>query len=152
MTMDTSEFDLDKYLRASNRVDLSSVEWERIGEHPVTPAEARCLTYMMDIETHTVVFLRDLLATRASFDPEVTAFLSCWVYEELWHGEAFSRFLGEAGYRVAPTSRTSRETIRSPPASTGTNGSGRSSGRRDTSPTWARCSARRCSVISSPCT
>jgi rubrerythrin len=50
-----------------------------------------------------VVFLRDLLATRASFDPEVTAFLSCWVYEELWHGEAFSRFLGEAGYRVAPT-------------------------------------------------
>lgn len=103
MTMDTSEFDLDKYLRASKRVDLSAVEWSRIHEHPVTTAEARCLTYMMDIETHTVVFLRDLLATRASFDPEVTAFLSCWVYEELWHGEAFSRFLGEAGYRVAPT-------------------------------------------------
>lgn len=103
MTMDTSEFDLDKYLRASKRVDLSTVEWARIQEHPVTTAEARCLTYMMDIETHTVVFLRDLLATRASFDPEVTAFLSCWVYEELWHGEAFSRFLGEAGYRVAPT-------------------------------------------------
>lgn len=103
MKMDISEFDLDKYLRASNRVDLSTVEWARIREHPVTTAEARCLTYMMDIETHTVVFLRDLLATRASFDPEVTAFLSCWVYEELWHGEAFSRFLGEAGYRVAPT-------------------------------------------------
>jgi rubrerythrin len=103
MKMDTSEFDLDKYLRASKRVDLSTVEWSRIREHPVTSAEARCLTYMMDIETHTVVFLRDLLATRASFDPEVTAFLSCWVYEELWHGEAFSRFLGEAGYRVAPT-------------------------------------------------
>jgi rubrerythrin len=103
MTMDTTEFDLDKYLRASKRVDLSTVEWERIREHPVTTAEARCLTYMMDIETHTVVFLRDLLATRASFDPEVTAFLSCWVYEELWHGEAFSRVLGEAGFRVAPT-------------------------------------------------
>ncbi|MGH2641350.1 MAG: ferritin-like domain-containing protein [Actinomycetota bacterium] len=100
--MDRADFDLDRYLRASNRVDLSSVEWERIHEHPVTTDEARCLTYMMDIETHTVVFLRDLLATRASFDPEVTAFLSCWVYEELWHGEAFSRFLGEAGYRVAP--------------------------------------------------
>ena len=103
MTMDTSEFDLDKYLRASTRVDLSTVEWDRIREHPVTTDEARCLTYMMDIETHTVVFLRDLLATRASFDPEVTAFLSCWVYEELWHGEAFSRFLGEAGFRVPPS-------------------------------------------------
>jgi hypothetical protein len=102
MRMDKAEFDLDRYLRASKKVDLSSVEWDRIGEHPVTADEARCLTYMMDIETHTVVFLRDLLATRASFDPEVTAFLSCWVYEELWHGEAFSRFLGEAGYSVAP--------------------------------------------------
>jgi hypothetical protein len=103
MTMDTSEFDLDRYLRASTRVDLSTVEWGRIREHPVSTDEARCLTYMMDIETHTVVFLRDLLATRASFDPEVTAFLSCWVYEELWHGEAFSRFLGEAGFRVPPS-------------------------------------------------
>jgi rubrerythrin len=103
MKMDASEFDLDKYLRASTRVDLSAVDWDRIGQHPVSADEARCLAYMMDIETHTVVFLRDLLATRASFDPEVTSFLSCWGYEELWHGEAFSRFLGEAGYRLHPS-------------------------------------------------
>jgi hypothetical protein len=102
MKMEISEFDLDRYLRASKKVDLSSVEWDRIRDHPVSRDEARVLTYMMDIESHTVIFLRDLLATRAAFDPEVTAFLSCWVYEELWHGEAFSRFLGEAGYRVAP--------------------------------------------------
>src|SRR5437763_16500137 len=57
---------------------------------------------MMDIESHTVIFLRDLLATRAAYEPDVTAFLSCWVYEELWHGEAFSRFLGEAGYELGP--------------------------------------------------
>ena len=96
------EFDLDRYLRASKKVDLSGVPWSRIPEHPLSVSEARCLAYMMDIESHTVIFLRDLLATRASFDPEVTAFLSCWVYEELWHGEAFSRFLGEAGYELAP--------------------------------------------------
>jgi rubrerythrin len=96
------EFDLDKYLRASKKVDLSGVQWDRVGETPISSAEARCLAYMMDIESHTVIFLRDLLATRAAFDPEVTAFLSCWVYEELWHGEAFSRFLGEAGYQLDP--------------------------------------------------
>jgi rubrerythrin len=95
-------FDLDRYLRASKRVDLASVEWERIHEDPLPPEQARCLAYMMDIESHTVVFLRDLLATRVAFDPDITAFLSCWVYEELWHGEAFSRFLGEAGYDLAP--------------------------------------------------
>jgi rubrerythrin len=95
-------FDLDRYLRASKRVDLSGVEWSLIRKTPVPEAHARCLTYMMDIETHTAVFLRDLLATRAGFDPDVTAFLSCWAYEEVWHGEAFSRFLGEAGYTLGP--------------------------------------------------
>ncbi|MEO7803982.1 MAG: ferritin-like domain-containing protein [Actinomycetota bacterium] len=104
-------FDLDRYLRASKKVDLTGLEWEKISEHPVTPAEARCLTYMMDIESHTVIFLRDLLATRAAFEPDITAFLSCWVYEELWHGEAFSRFLGEAGFSLAPDGeRTGAET------------------------------------------
>ena len=101
--MAADAFDLDRYLRASKRVDLSGVRWERIGDHPLPPEHARCLAYMMDIESHTAIFLRDLLATRAAFDPDVTAFLSCWAYEEVWHGEAFSRFLGEAGYRLAPS-------------------------------------------------
>jgi rubrerythrin len=96
------DFDLDRYLRASKKVDLSGLPWERIKETPLLIGEARSIAYMMDIETHTVIFLRDLLATRAAFEPEVTAFLSCWVYEELWHGEAFSRFLGEAGYELPP--------------------------------------------------
>ncbi|HEV8421253.1 MAG TPA: ferritin-like domain-containing protein [Actinomycetota bacterium] len=96
------DFDLDKYLRASRKVDLGGLPWGRVKETPLLVGEARTLAYMMDIETHTVIFLRDLLATKAAFEPEVTAFLSCWVYEELWHGEAFSRFLGEAGYRLAP--------------------------------------------------
>jgi len=100
--LETEEFDLDRYLRASKRVDLSGVAWDRVRSHPVSEAEARCLAYMMDIETHTSIYLRDLLATPVAHEPDVTAFLSCWVYEELWHGEAFSRFLGEAGWELAP--------------------------------------------------
>lgn len=98
----SAEFDLDRYLRASKKIDLQGLAWDQIPDHPVSTTEARCLTYMMDIESHTVVFLRDLLSTRAVLEPDVTAFLSCWVYEELWHGEAFSRFLGEAGYELGP--------------------------------------------------
>ena len=103
-----SGFDLDRYLRASKKVDLSDLAWDRIADHPVSVEEARCLAYMMDIESHTVIFLRDLLATRAAFEPDITAFLSCWVYEELWHGEAFSRFLGEAGFATEPDSERSK--------------------------------------------
>lgn len=100
--MVAAEFDLDRYLRASARVDLHDLAWDRISAYPLSASEARCLAYMMDIESHTVIYLRDLLATRAAMEPEVTAFLSCWVYEELWHGEAFSRFLGEAGVPLPP--------------------------------------------------
>jgi hypothetical protein len=92
--MDTDDFDIDRYLRASKRVDLTGVDWGQIPQHTLTDEEARCLSYMMDIESHTVIFLRDLLATRASVEPDVTAILACRAYEELWHGEAFSLVLG----------------------------------------------------------
>jgi hypothetical protein len=98
----TIDFDLDRFIRTSDRVDLSEVEWHRASDPPLTPAEVRCLRYMMDIETNTVIFLRDVLATQTAFDPDVTAFLSCWNFEELWHGEAFSRLLGEARILVLP--------------------------------------------------
>jgi rubrerythrin len=94
------EFDIDRYLRNSKRLDLSGLEWNRVPDHPLTDGQIMCLHYMMDIETHTVIYLRDLLATRAATDPYVTAFLSCWVYEELWHGEAFSDFLRAYGIEL----------------------------------------------------
>jgi hypothetical protein len=97
-----AEFDLDRFIRTSGRVDLSEIRWDLARERPLTDDEVRLLRYMMDIEGHTVIFLRDLLATHVAFDPDVTAFLSCWNYEEYWHGEAFSRLLGEAGIPVAP--------------------------------------------------
>src|ERR687883_159566 len=94
------EFDVDRYLRNSRKVDLSGVDWENVGSHPLTDGDVMCIHYMMDIESHTVIYLRDLLGTRAANDPQITAFLSCWVYEELWHGEAFSDFLRAYGIEV----------------------------------------------------
>jgi hypothetical protein len=94
------DFDINRYLRNSKKVDLSDIEWDHIPDHPLSDGDVMCMHYMMDIETHTVIYLRDLLATRAAHDPHITAFLSCWVYEELWHGEAFSDFLRHYGIEV----------------------------------------------------
>jgi hypothetical protein len=94
------DFDLDRYLRASKKLDLSELEWDEISRHELSDGDVMCMQYMMDIETHTVIYLRDLLATRTANDPQVTAFLACWVYEELWHGEAFSDFLRAYGVEV----------------------------------------------------
>ena len=76
------------------------IDWCGHPRPSLTDGDVMCLHYMMDIETHTVIYLRDLLATRAAHDPYVTGFLSCWVYEELWHGEAFSDFLRAYGIEV----------------------------------------------------
>jgi hypothetical protein len=55
---------------------------------------------MQDIESHTIIYLRSLLATRAVDDPDVATFLACWVYEETFHGLALQRFLEAAGSPV----------------------------------------------------
>ncbi len=94
--------DLSKYLRASRKLDLEGIDFDAVPAYPLSREEIRCLTYMMDIETHTVIYLRDLLTTPAAYDPDVTAFLSLWVYEEFWHGEALGRFLQAAGERFTP--------------------------------------------------
>jgi rubrerythrin len=84
-------------MRNLKKLDLSYLDWEDIPNHDLSDGDVMCMHYMMDIESHTVIYLRDLLATRAAADPYITAFLSCWVYEELWHGEAFSDFLRAYG-------------------------------------------------------
>src|SRR3954453_135464 len=94
------DFDLDRYLRASKKLDLSHLDWEEIPRHELTDGDVMCMHYMMDIETHTVIYRRALPGPRAANDPQITAFLSCWVYEELWHGEAFSDFLRAYGIEV----------------------------------------------------
>jgi hypothetical protein len=54
------EFDLDRYLRNSKKVDLSGIAWEEVANHPLSDGDVLCLHYMMDIEAHTVIYLRDL--------------------------------------------------------------------------------------------
>jgi hypothetical protein len=95
-------FDIDAYLGRSGALDLSAIEWAEVPRHPVTPETIRTLRYMQDIESHTIVYLRSLLATRAIDDPEVARFLACWVYEETFHGLALERFLTAAGHPIGP--------------------------------------------------
>ena len=95
-------FDLDAWVARSGALDLDAIPWADVPKYEV-PAEAvRTLTYMQDIESHTIIYLRSLLATRAVDDPEVATFLACWLHEETFHGIALSRFLECAGHPVPP--------------------------------------------------
>ncbi len=100
-----SDFDLDRWVARSGALDLSEVDWDAVPAHPVAPEVVRVLRYMQDIESHTIVYLRQLLATRAIDDPEVATFLACWFNEETFHGRALDRFLAAAGCPPGPRPR-----------------------------------------------
>lgn len=90
-------FDVGQYLARSEKLDLSDIDWSEAKGHPVSEAEVNALVYMMDIESHTLCYLRDLLNAGAGADPEIADFLGCWLYEEAYHGRALEKFLRESG-------------------------------------------------------
>ncbi|PYO46065.1 MAG: hypothetical protein DMD84_27205, partial [Candidatus Rokuibacteriota bacterium] len=98
-------FDLDAWVARSRAIDLAEIDWDAVPRHPVAPEIIRTLRYMQDIESHTIVYTRSLLATRAIADPEVATFLACWLYEETFHGLALARFLQAAGQPVGERER-----------------------------------------------
>ncbi len=81
----------------SVRLDLDGIDFTTFSERPLDPETLRCLGYMHDVEHHIICCPRDLLVTRAHRDPDVTAFLACWSYEENWHGEALALVLAAHG-------------------------------------------------------
>ncbi|MGH7918662.1 MAG: ferritin-like domain-containing protein, partial [Candidatus Dormibacteraceae bacterium] len=93
-------FDIDRYKEASKKLDLRDIDWGEVPRHHLASGDVESMMYMMDIETHTVIFLSELLVSKACMDPVTTAFLSVWGYEEMYHGEAFAKFLRSYGVVV----------------------------------------------------
>jgi hypothetical protein len=97
--------DLEAYVSRSGGVDLSAFAWADVPRHLLSPETIRTLRYMEDIESHTIIYLRELLSTRAVDEPDVATFLACWLYEETLHGLALARFLEAAGHPVGSRAR-----------------------------------------------
>lgn len=89
--------DIEAYKQRTGRLDLDGIDFDAFRTQPLDEDVLRCLRYMHDVESHTVCYLRDLLATRAHRDPEMTTFLTLWNFEELWHGEALGMVLAASG-------------------------------------------------------
>jgi hypothetical protein len=103
-----NDSDLAALMSRSSLFDPEAVDWDAIPEQPVPADTLRIMRYMQDIETHTIMYLRELLSTRAVDEPEIAAFFATWLYEETAHSRALARFLGRAGQPVTPRPRTAR--------------------------------------------
>lgn len=97
---------IHSYKNKAGRLDVEGIDFDAFRRQPLSAGALRCLRYMHDVEHHTVCYLRDLLMSPAHREPDVTSFLACWVYEELWHGEAIGAVL-EAHGEVAGAQRIS---------------------------------------------
>lgn len=97
--LDETGFDLEKYLRSAGGVRPEMFDWSDAG--PALDADALfCLAYMMDIESHTIIYMRELLSTAVAEDPAITAFLSCWASEEFFHARTLKRLLESQGATI----------------------------------------------------
>ncbi len=99
MDLNETAFDLDRYLRVCGATKPELFDWTT-PQPELSDDALYTIAYMMDIESHTIVYLRDLLSTRVVRDNEVTAFLSCWAYEEYFHSLLLRRFLATQGVTV----------------------------------------------------
>ena len=86
-------FDIAGYTDTAHRVRDDDVDYDAFRHRPLSATALRTLRYMSDVESHTICYLRDLLVTPSHQDPEITAFLTMWAYEEFWHGEALDKVL-----------------------------------------------------------
>jgi len=92
-------FDFEKYLRAAGGTRPEAFDWSDPG--PRLDEDALfCLGYMMDIESHTIIYLREMLCTTVVEDASITAFLSCWAYEEFFHSQVLRRLLESQGVAI----------------------------------------------------
>ncbi len=101
-------FSIERYKEESKKLDTAGVKWEDVTAHPLSKGDLFCLHYMMDIENHVPLYLSHLLVTRACMDPILTAFLACWNYEELWHGENLGKLLNLYGIEFDTQDRIAR--------------------------------------------
>jgi hypothetical protein len=107
-----NEFDLTSLMSRSSVFDPAVADWDAVARHPLSEPALRTLRYMQAVEGHTVIYLRELLSTRAVDDSELAGFFATWFYEETAHSRVLARFLAAAGHPVAPRPRTAPRTLR----------------------------------------
>jgi hypothetical protein len=105
--------DITRYLAVSGRIETNDLDWGLARHAGLTDDERFALTYFADIESQTIRYLRTLLQMKIALEPDISAFLTTWSYEEFFHGQALTKLLEVTGNtldndRVESVSRRAR--------------------------------------------
>jgi hypothetical protein len=89
--------DINKFVGHSQKIQYEDLDWELARQVGLTDSEKEILTYFADVEGQTVFYMRELLNTNASKDPDAVTFLTLWNYEEFFHSFALMKLLDVCG-------------------------------------------------------
>jgi hypothetical protein len=103
-----NDVDVRTLTSRSSVFDPAVVDWQAVPRHRLPTPALQALRYMQDVESHTVIYLRELMSTRAVDDAEIAGFLATWFYEETAHGRVLAQFLAAAGHPVVRRPRAAR--------------------------------------------
>jgi len=103
--------EINRYVSLSNKLDISDIDWDAAAKAGLTEREKFVIQYFSDIEKQTVMYMRDLLHTRAIDDPDVLAFLTIWNYEEFYHGHALAKLMEVCGAPIQDNIAETRSKI-----------------------------------------
>jgi rubrerythrin len=92
---------ISRHVQHSDRVIYEDLDWNEARQAGLSADEVYILTYFSDIESQTIMYMRDILNTEGVLDPDVMSFLTIWNYEEFYHGQALAKLLEECGYPLA---------------------------------------------------
>lgn len=95
-----STIDINRFLQQSGKISIDDLNWQEARAVGLTDEEKFILTYFTDIESQTILYLRDILNTKSALDPDVISFLPMWNYEEFFHGRSLARLLTECGHSM----------------------------------------------------
>lgn len=85
--------DLSSFRDDAERMKHADLDYAAFRDRPLGADTLRVVRYLADVESHTILYLRDLLVTPSHKDAVVTEFLIHWAYGEYWHGEALGEML-----------------------------------------------------------
>jgi rubrerythrin len=111
----TENFNIDRFMDSSSKLDLSDIAWDEVPKHPLTPQAVRTLHYFLKTEGSTFFYLKAVIQTKAACEePDFAPFLCAWTYEEEFHGRAFRKFMQALGEHVPDDYRTDMFLSRGP--------------------------------------
>jgi hypothetical protein len=90
--------DIERYISTSGRVDTAGVDLVAAARVGLSADELFVLTYFADVENQSLRYLRTLLGMKVAYQPDVSAFLATWNYEEFFHGYELEQLMRACGH------------------------------------------------------